>query len=123
FGIDVSSLLDRVRELTDRLRRERVAVHVLCGGELAPERVEVLSQAELDTIAHGPADRRWLLLEPPLSGFNGPFSSAADELRARGFGIVVAHPERSLGAPQSQWRLLEREICAGSAIQLTAWSL
>jgi protein-tyrosine phosphatase len=123
FGIDVGSLPELVRELADRLRRERVAVHVLCGGELAPERVEGLSQPELDTIAHGPPDRRWLLLEPPLTGFNDPFSSAADELRARGFGIVVAHPERSLTAPRSQWRLLEREIHAGSAIQLTAWSL
>jgi protein-tyrosine phosphatase len=123
FAADVGSLPERVRVVVERLRRERVPVRVLCGGELAPERVERLSTAELDCIAQGPAGRRWLLLEPRLTGFDRAFGAAADELRARGFGVVVAHPERSLGAPRSQWRLLEREINAGSAIQLTAWSL
>jgi protein-tyrosine phosphatase len=122
FGTDVSALPERVRLVTERLRRARVPVHVLCGGELAPEMVERLSHAELNAIAQGPAGRRWLLLEPSLTGFNGLFVAAAGELRARGFGVVVAHPERSLGATQSQWCLLEREITAGSAIQLTAWS-
>jgi protein-tyrosine phosphatase len=63
------------------------------------------------------------LLEPPLTGFDGAFAAAADELRARGFGVVVAHPERSLGGGQSERQLLEREIRAGSGVQLTAWSL
>jgi protein-tyrosine phosphatase len=123
FDTDVTGLPDRVQTVTERLRRGRVPVRVLCGGELAPEMVERLSQAELNTIAQGPSGKRWLLLEPPLTGFDALFAAAADELRARGFGIVVAHPERSLGAPPSEWRLLEREIDAGSAIQLTAWSL
>lgn len=123
FDTDVSGLPERVRAVAEQLRRKRVPVRVLCGGELAPEMVERLSQTELNTIAQGPTGKRWLLLEAPLTGFNGLFAAAADELRARGFGIVVAHPERSLGAPQSHWRLLEREIRAGSAIQLTAWSL
>lgn len=123
FGIDVGGLPERVRLIAQRLRRERVQVRLLCGGEVAPEMVERLSAAELDSIAQGPPGRRWLLLEPRLTGFDRAFGAAADEIRARGFGVVVAHPERSLAAPQSQWRLLEREISAGAAIQLTAWSL
>jgi protein-tyrosine phosphatase len=123
FARDVNSLPERVRAVAERLRRARVPVRVLCGGELAPERVERLSQAELKSIAQGPAGKQWLLLEPPLSGFDGLFASAAAELRARGFGIVVAHPERSLGGAPSEWQMLEHEIQAGSAIQLTAWSL
>ncbi len=119
----VSSLPEQVRAVTERLRRARVPVRVLCGGELAPERVERLSQAELKSIAQGPAGKQWLLLEPPLTGFDGLFAAAATELRARGFGIVVAHPERSLAGGPSEWHMLEREIHAGSGIQLTAWSL
>jgi protein-tyrosine phosphatase len=123
YATDVSGLHERLRLVAERLRRARVPIRVLCGGELAPEMVECLSPAELESIAQGPAGKRWLLLEPPLTGFNGAFAAAADELRARGYGIVVAHPERSLGPAHTQWRLLEREIHAGSAIQLTAWSL
>jgi len=119
----VSSLPEQVRVVTERLRRERIPVRVLCGGELAPERVERLSHAELKSIAQGPPGKQWLLLEPPLTGFDGPFAAAAAELRARGFGIVVAHPERSLGGASFEWEMLEREIQAGSGIQLTAWSL
>jgi protein-tyrosine phosphatase len=123
FPTPVSRLPEEVRLVTERLRRERLPVRVLCGGELAPEMVERLSDAELRSIAQGPARKQWLLLEPPLTGFDGAFASAADELRARGFGIVVAHPERSLGGGRSERQLLEREIQAGSGIQLTAWSL
>jgi protein-tyrosine phosphatase len=122
FATDVSRLPDEVRMVTERLRRERLGVRVQCGGELAPEMVGRLSEAELKSIAQGPAGKQWLLLEPPLTGFDGAFAAAADELRGRGFGIVVAHPERSLGVGQSEWQLLEREIRAGSGIQLTAWS-
>jgi protein-tyrosine phosphatase len=123
FDIDISSLPEQVRLVSERLRRERVPVRVLCGGELAPERVDRLSQAELKSIAQGPEGRQWLLLEAPLTGLDGMFAAAATELRARGFGIVVAHPERSLGKAPSHWQTLEREIQAGSGLQLTAWSL
>jgi protein-tyrosine phosphatase len=119
----VSSLPEQVRLVAERLRHARVPVRVLCGGELAPERVERLCQAELKSIAQGPEGKQWLLLEPSLTGFNGLFAAAAAELRARGFGIVVAHPERSLAGAPSEWQMLEREIQAGSGIQLTAWSL
>jgi protein-tyrosine phosphatase len=123
YPTDVSTLPERVREVQDRLRRKRVALKLHCGGELAPEMVARLSQAALDTIAHGPPGHRWLLLEAPLSGFNDAFGEAAADLRGRGFGIVVAHPERSLGGLESGWPLLERELRAGSGLQLNAWSL
>jgi protein-tyrosine phosphatase len=123
YPTNVSLLPERVREVQDRLRKERVSVKVRCGGELAPEMVGRLSQVELETIAQGPPGRRWLLLEAPLTGFDQAFAEAAAELRSRGFGIVVAHPERSLGNLEPGWRLLESELRAGSALQLNAWSL
>jgi protein-tyrosine phosphatase len=123
YPTDVSTLPERVREVENRLRKRRVPVKVRCGGELAPEMVARLSQAELETIAHGPSGHRWLLLEAPLTGFDDAFAQAAVELRERGFGIVVAHPERSVGRLESGWPLLDRELRAGSALQLNAWSL
>jgi tyrosine-protein phosphatase YwqE len=49
------------------------------------------------------------------------YTAAADELRARGFAIVVAHPERTRpGAATAA--AIERELVAGSVLQLTAWS-
>lgn len=121
--LDVNSLPERVREVADRLDRERVPVSVHCGGELAPDSLWRLSQRELELIAHGPSGRRWLLLEAPLAGLDEAFAAAARELRVRGFGIVVAHPERSLGSAPAGRPILDRELRAGIALQLNAWSL
>jgi len=123
FPTDVSSLPERVREVAERLREERTPVAVRCGAELAPEMVGRLSQAELESIAQGPPGKRWLMLEAPFAGLDDVFTQAAEELRDRGFAVVVAHPERSLAGRQSGWDVLERELRAGSAIQLNAWSL
>ncbi len=123
YATDVSSLPERVDEVTKRLRAERVPMEVLCGAELAHEMVGRLSQRELESIAHGPRGRRWLLLEAPLSGSGQAFTTAADELRSRGFAVLVAHPERSLASPETGWPALKHELAAGSAIQLNAWSL
>jgi protein-tyrosine phosphatase len=123
FDIDVSTLPDRVRELRAWLEAERVPVRVLCGGELAHDMVGRLSGSELETIAHGPAGRRWLLLEAPLRGLDEDYSVAADELRERGFGVVVAHPERSLKGSTVGWEAIEHELAAGSALQINAWSV
>ncbi|MGN6166648.1 MAG: CpsB/CapC family capsule biosynthesis tyrosine phosphatase, partial [Solirubrobacteraceae bacterium] len=63
------------------------------------------------------------LLEAPFVGLDSTFTTAADELRQRGFGIVVAHPERSLANAQSGWRVIEHEVQMGSAMQVNAWSV
>jgi protein-tyrosine phosphatase len=122
-GLDVSTIAERVRQVAGRLRRERIPVTVLAGGELAPNVVDRLSQRELECIAQGPPGRRWLLLEAPLTGINATFTAVADELRQRSFGIVVAHPERALAASRAGWHAIEHELRAGSAMQVNAWSV
>jgi protein-tyrosine phosphatase len=123
FVTDVSGLGERVREVVVRLAAERIPIRVLCGGELAHDMVTRLSPSELDTIAQGPPGRRWLLLEAPLAGLDGAYTEAAEELRSRGFAVVVAHPERALRWLQRGWPVLEHELEAGSALQVNAWSL
>jgi protein-tyrosine phosphatase len=54
----------------------------------------------------------------------GPdFHAAADELRDRGFGVVIAHPERSADAAPGGSAGLRRELAAGAVAQVNAMSL
>ena len=123
YDTDVSTLPDRVREVSARLAAERIPIEVRCGAELAHRMVSRMSQSDLETIAHGPAGRRWVLLEAPLDGVRADYNIAAAELRERGFGVVVAHPERALTTGEAGWRAIEHELAAGSALQINAWSV
>lgn len=111
----------RVREVAERLQRERISLRVLPGGELAHDMVPRLSNRELESIAQGPPGKQWLLLEAPFSGLDDGFTAAADELRKRGFAVVVAHPERASPTCATE-AVLMRELAVGSVLQLTAWS-
>jgi protein-tyrosine phosphatase len=121
FVNDPSEVPDRVRDLSEQLRREHVPLEVIPGGEIAHQMVGRLSQRQLDAIAHGPQGRRWVLLEAPFDGLNRGFVTAADELRQRGFAVVVAHPERVAKGWRTR-RALAHELAAGSVLQLTAGS-
>jgi protein-tyrosine phosphatase len=120
FLTDVSDLPDRVRELEDRLVREGIGLAVRRGAELGHDMVGRLSQPELESIAHGPPGGRWLLVETPFVAFDDGFTAATDELRDRGFAVVVAHPER---ARESAASTLRHELLSGSVLQVNAWSL
>jgi protein-tyrosine phosphatase len=123
-GLDIQALAETFAEARAAIARARVPIEVHLGGEIAHRRVPLLTQHDLDTIANGPASGRWVLLEASLGGLDDGFTAAADELRARGFGIVMAHPERSLVRSQDHaWSIVEHEIDAGSAVQINAWSL
>ncbi|HTX09921.1 MAG TPA: CpsB/CapC family capsule biosynthesis tyrosine phosphatase [Solirubrobacteraceae bacterium] len=123
FVTDPLSLAERVREVQARLTAERIPITVRIGGELDLAMPERLSDAQLEAVAHGPQGRRWVLLEAPLRGLGDDYTVVADELRERGFAIVVAHPERSFKHPEAAVRVLEHELAAGSALQINAWSL
>jgi protein-tyrosine phosphatase len=123
YDTDIGTLPDRVRDVRAHLAAARIPIEVRCGAELAYDMVERVSDSDLETIAHGPAGRRWLLLEAPLTGLHDGYTFAADELRERGFGVVVAHPERALAVGEDGWRAVEHELAAGSALQINAWSV
>ena len=123
FVTDVSDLPDRVAEVRARLALEDIDVDVRCGGELGHEMVGRLSQSDLHTIAVGPPGSSWILLEAPFEGLGEELHIAADELRDRGFAVVLAHPERSAVVMASGAAVLRRELAAGSLLQVNAWSL
>lgn len=119
---DPSEIADRVQELDARLRAARIPVEVLPGGELALDMVGRLRQSELEMIAQGPEERKWLLLEAPFDGLDESYTGAADELRERGFSVVVAHPERARGTAASE-AVIANELSEGSVLQVNAWSV
>src|SRR4051812_26245951 len=61
--------VEEIPERTNRLRSALAAagidLEVRAGVELAWDDVAGIDDATLQTLAHGPADRRWLLLEAP----------------------------------------------------------
>jgi protein-tyrosine phosphatase len=120
---DTAEILHRVCELRALLAAFSLPVEVLCGGELGHDVVGSLSQYELELIAQGPPGARWLLVEAPFESIDAGFHAAADELRDRGFGVLIAHPERSTDATLAGAQGLRRELEAGSLAQVNAQSL
>ena len=123
FVTDVLLVWERFVELRLALAGMGIEVELHCGGELGHDLVGRLDQSELEVIAIGPPDHRWLLVEAPFEGLDEDFTAATDELRQRGFGVVIAHPERAAGLLEDGWRLLRQELEAGSRLQVNHWSL
>ena len=120
----VAELPGRVAELRAVLRRERIALEVLCGGELESADAEGLSDAELDIVAQGPPGRRWGLLEAPLfDPRHEPLVEACAALRRRGLGVLMAHPERAPWPLDVLLGVLAAEREAGTRFQLNATSI
>jgi protein-tyrosine phosphatase len=118
--VDVHELPDRVQEVRDALRAEGIALDVEVGGELKPQSIGDLDGAALEVIAHGPPGARWLLYEVPFEGVEhggGPgFVAGAQELRDRGYGLLLAHPERSRDILPAGIEALGPELAAGAIV-------
>ena len=123
FLTDVTVVRDGVRELKEALARAGIPLAVSQGGELGHEMVGRLRQDELESIAQGPPRRRWLLVESPFLGLTAEVNAATDELRDRGFGVVLAHPERSAELFGSGRAALDHELAAGTLLQVNACAL
>jgi len=93
----LAELPARVREVQDALDAAGVPLAVRTGAELAHHDLGALTDDELEGIAQGPADRRWILIEAPLFGDAEGFLDATAELRSRGFGTLIGHPAQRSG--------------------------
>jgi protein-tyrosine phosphatase len=120
---DTREIAARVRELRSALAAAGIPLAVACGGELGHEMAFQLDREELDLLAQGPAGARWLLVEAPFHGIGEDFHAATAKLRALGFGVLVAHPERSADAAFDGAAGLRHELAAGSLAQVNALSL
>jgi protein-tyrosine phosphatase len=120
---DAVELHTRVLQLRSALAAAGIGIDVRCGAELGHELVGRMRQGELDLVAQGPPGRRWVLVETPFHGIGEDFHAATAELRDRGYGVLVAHPERSADASLDGSAGLYRELAAGSLAQVNAQSL
>jgi protein-tyrosine phosphatase len=123
FVTDVGDLPDRVHALQGAADAAGIPIELRPGGELGHDMVGRLSQSELQSIAQGPAHGRWLLVEAPFEPIEEPFHAATAELRDRGFGVLIAHPERSADAALDGARGLRHELAEGSLAQVNAQSI
>ena len=118
--VTVEELPERVRALQALLERVGVPLEVLAGGELGADDVGGVSDTELEILAQGPPEDRWLLLEAPLVPVRRDYAEAAEELRRRGYAVLVGHPERSSGLTLED---AQAQVARGSVLQINASSL
>lgn len=120
--VDVLSVPGRVEELRARLAEARVPLRVEAGAEVAQDDVAGMSDAAFEIAAHGPPGRRWILLEAPLSLDPDDLFPAVDEVRARGYGLLIGHPERCPGLMTRDGGVDEL-IAGGALLQINGSSL
>jgi protein-tyrosine phosphatase len=123
-GVDPETVAERTRLLQQALDRERLDLRLHTGGELHPGAAADLAASELELVAQGPAGARWVLLEVPFAGVDLAFAETAARIRANGYGLVIAHPERADGLLAGPgMAILRREMEHGSVLQVNVCSL
>ena len=120
---DPLSIPDRVASLRAALQAEDVQLHLHPGGEIHPHGAAGLSDAVLEAVAHGPAGARWVLCEVPFAGIDEAYLRTCRDLRARGYSVLIGHPERAAGFLPEGLQMLRTELAAGSLLQVNVCSL
>jgi protein-tyrosine phosphatase len=124
WPLEIATIPQRVSELAALLAEHSIGVRVHPGGELDARYARDLSDAALEVIAQGPAGSRWLLVEAPFRGIDAAFEADCADLLSRGFGAVIAHPERCAGAGEQRGtEALRRLLAAGALAQVNVCSL
>ena len=123
LAYDPLSIPDRVAALQHALDRAGVQLRLHGGGEIHPHGAGGLSDAELEVVAHGPAGARWVLCEVPFAGIDDAYLETCRELRRRGYGVLIGHPERAVGFAPEGLELLRGELATGSLLQVNVCSL
>ena len=119
----LESVPARVEAVRAALRRAGVPLEVLPGAELAHDDLPWMDDRRLEAIAQGPPGRRWVLIEAPLfDGDAAAFLEGTAEVRARGFGTLIGHPERCRPLIADD-DAIEAELRAGARLQVNASSL
>jgi protein-tyrosine phosphatase len=110
-------LADRTRSLQSALDAAGVALELLPGGEVDLVWAQTADDRALREVSIGGAGR-YVLLETPYGELPGTFEDLVFQVAARGYGILLAHPERSptlQRTPERAARLAQQ----GIMLQLT----
>ncbi len=111
---------DGVHDLQRRLDALGVPLRLVPGGELSLEWLPRMSDADLGMACLGDGD--WLLVEMPFVGWPLRLADTLRDLEMRGFGVIIAHPERAAAVQRAPDRM--RDIVGrGALAQVNAGSL
>jgi protein-tyrosine phosphatase len=110
-----------VGELRAALAEHDVPLDLRPGGEIALDRLALLDHDDLQRFGLG-GNEALLLLEFPYYGWPLALEQQIFDLRARGFDVVLAHPERNREV-QARPESLRRAVEIGAFVQLTAASV
>jgi protein-tyrosine phosphatase len=119
-GVHIDELAARHRALTDALEEESIPLHLVPGAEVSVVWAVEASEEELALASYGQRGTD-LLLETPWSMF-AVLPNVCDLLRAKGYRITLAHPERGAGFHRNP-SLLQELVEGGVLLQVNADSL
>jgi protein-tyrosine phosphatase len=113
------SIAALVQELDAHLRRERVAIEIRHGAEIAAAQAPLIDAEEISRFGLGGGP--WLLVEPPFAIDVSGFARVVRDLLRAGHRIVLAHPERCPGLHRDP-QTLRSLVRSGVLTSITASS-
>jgi len=120
FPGDPRVFAGKLGEVRAALEAADVPLELRSGGELAPTRIDELDDELLAALSLGGGP--YLLVECPFSPVAGALEPIVYDLQARGWRILLAHPERSAAFHRAPDRLSQL-VADGALVQITAGSL
>jgi protein-tyrosine phosphatase len=120
FSLDPEQIVHGRETLAARLAYEGIDLELLAGGEVAHDRLPELTDDELRAVTLGGGS--YVLLECPFAPIGDGLEPLVDDLHERGFGVLLAHPERSASF-QRDPGLLATLVDQGALAQVTVGSL
>jgi protein-tyrosine phosphatase len=120
-GVTAAVVRERVALVNQAARAQDIDVRIRTGAEVALSRVGEMPDAELDLLTLGGG--RHILLELPWTSAASGAMAALQALALRGYGIVVAHPERSPMTQRDDGTLVLGLVQSGVLCCLDASSL
>jgi protein-tyrosine phosphatase len=120
YPTDPRGLPDRVGRLREALDAAGVPLRILQGAEIALPHLARLDDEGLRMASVG-GEGRWLLLEMPFQGWPLELPMLLADLEMRGYGAILAHPERAEAVQRAPDRMRDL-VGRGAMVQLNATS-
>jgi protein-tyrosine phosphatase len=122
-AVEIGALPALRAALQRRIDEAGLLLRLHGGGELCHVDALDLADDELAAIAQGPAKARWILLECPFAGVDPAFLAAVARLSELGYGVLLAHPERSAGFLRHGLDAVAPWLGDGALLQVNVCSL